>query len=291
MKREITPIISNAEKIESRVFLAPMEEVNDPAFRMVCKKAGAELTWTPLTSPLSPLQLILDDKPILQIFGAKEILNKDALKLNEFMKKYDDKVSGWDFNLGCPATTARNHKYGGYLIDLEVTEKIIKTMRENTKKPLLMKIRKSSIDKKHLEIAEKYCDAISIHPRTKEQGYSGDPDLEWAKKFKEKSKIPVIYSGNVSVENYKELLKTFDYVMIARNAIGHPEVFAKIKNNKKFKKDFREYLELAEKYSVPWRVIKFQAMQFTKGDKGSRKKRFKMIKATNIEELKEVFFS
>ncbi|NCN51905.1 tRNA-dihydrouridine synthase family protein [archaeon] len=274
----------------SRVFLAPMEEVNDPAFRLICKKAGAGLTYTPLTSPLSPIPLVLDDKPILQIFGGIELLQTSNSKLlTDFFVKYDKKVSGWDFNLGCPASTAKKHCYGAYLTDLETTEKIIKLMRENTKKPLSIKIRKSPLAYKHLKIAEKYCDLIAIHPRTKEQGYSGTPDLAWAKEFKKKSKIPVIYSGNVSQTNYPQLLTIFDYVMIGRNAIGHPEIFSKLTKTP-FKKDFKDYLKLAEKYNLPWRIIKFQAMQWTKGERGSRKKRAKMIEAKNLEELKFLFF-
>ena len=295
MKRKIIPILSDIRypisDIRNRVFLAPMEEVNDPAFRMLCKKAGAALTWTPLTSPLSPLPLILDDKPILQLFGGSELLKSDVrLQMSDFMKLYDSKVSGWDFNLGCPATTAKNHCYGSYLESPETVEKIISFMREHTEKPLLMKIRKSKYSYDYLKIAEKYCDAISIHPRTKEQAYSGDPDIEWAKGFKKDAKIPVIYSGNIDEKNHEEFLKTFDYVMIGRNAIGHPEIFAKISGNKRFKRDFKDYLVIAEKYDVPWRIIKFQAMQFTKGDYGSREKRASMIKVKNLEELKKIFF-
>jgi len=77
--------------------------------------------------------------------------------------------------------------------------------------------------------------------------------------------------------------------MIGRNAIGHPEIFSKLTKTP-FKKDFKDYLKLAEKYNLPWRIIKFQAMQWTKGERGSRKKRAKMIEAKNLEELKFLFF-
>ena len=103
------------------------------------------------------------------------------------MKKHDSKVAFWDFNLGCPAATAKKHGFGAYLTNVKTVEKIIKLMRESTKKPLTMKIRKSPLSDKFLKIAETYCDAIAIHPRTRVQGYSGDPDLEWAKKFKKDS--------------------------------------------------------------------------------------------------------
>lgn len=269
-------------KVKNKIFLAPMEEVNDLAFRMLCKKAGAGLTWTPLTSPLSPKEIVLSDKPVLQIFAT------ETRGIKEFMKKYDKKVFGWDFNLGCPAKTAKRHGFGSYLIDLEVIEKIVKLMSENTKKPLSIKIRKSEISYDLLKIAEKYCDYISIHPRTRAQGYSGEPDLEWAKEFKKNAKIPVVYSGNVDEKNYSKLLKIFDYVMIGRNAIGRPEIFSKITKTK-FKKSFSDYLKLAKKYEIPWRIIKFQAMQWTKGERDSKKKRLEIFRIKNLEELKNYF--
>ena len=276
MKRKLKSL-----RCKNKIFLAPMEEVNDPAFRLLCKKAGAGLTYTPLTNPLSPKSLILKDKPILQLF------TNNIRGIIPFMKKYNRKVSGWDFNLGCPATTAKKHKFGAYLTDLEKIEEIISLMHAQTKKTLSIKIRKSPIAYKLLEIAEKYCDVIAIHPRTKEQGYSGEPDIKWAEEFKKKSKIPVIYSGNVDEKNYKEFLKTFDYVMIGRAAIGHPEIFAKI-TKKKFKHSYRDYLKLAIKYDVPYRVIKFQAMQFTKGLRNSRKKRVEIYETKDLESLKEL---
>ncbi|OYT36810.1 hypothetical protein B6U91_00335 [Candidatus Pacearchaeota archaeon ex4484_71] len=268
--------------LKNRVFLAPMEEVNDIAFRLLCKEAGAGLTWTPLTSPLDPRKQNLEDKPILQIFAT----SKRGIK--KFMKKYDSKVSGWDFNLGCPAATARQQGYGSYFKNIKLIEEILKEMRSSTKKPLIVKIRKSDISFKVLEIAEKYCDAIAIHPRTREQGYSGEPDLDFALEIKKSSSIPVIYSGNVGEKNYKSFLEKFDFVMIGRAAIGHPEIFSKISGNKKFKRKFENYLDLAKKYGLPFRQIKFHAMQFTKGVRGSRKIRNEMIKAKEVEELEKV---
>ena len=265
---------------KNRIFLSPMEEVNDPAFRMLCKKAGAGLTFTPLSSPLNPQELCLPDKPVLQIFGN----STDGIK--EFMKKYDKKVKFWNFNMGCPSTRARQQGFGSYLEDLQVIEDILRTMSESTKKAVTVKIRKSHFAYDVLKIAEKHCDAIGIHPRTREQGYAGDPDIEWAKEFKKKAKIPVMYSGNIDEENYEEFLETFDYVMIGRKSIGHPEIFAQITGNKKFKRSFQDYLKLATKYGVLWRHIKFQAMQFTKGLANSTKMRLEIYKIKNIDELK-----
>lgn len=269
---------------ENKIFLAPMEEVNDIAFRLLCKKAGCGLTYTGMIHPQTHQKIDLDDEPVLQLFCTT------TKGVEKFVKKYDKKVSAWDFNLGCPAKTARKHGFGSYLKDLESIEKILKTIRENTKKPVLIKIRKSDISYNILEIAEKYCDAICIHPRTQAQGYSGKPDIKFAEEFKSRTNLPVIYSGDVNEKNYKSLLKKFDYVMIGREAIGRPEIFAKTSRNKKFKKSFQEYLKIAEKYNLPFRQIKFQAMNFTKGLRNSKKIRLEIFKVKNLEEIKKIKF-
>lgn len=268
-------------KIKSRVFLAPMEEINDIAFRLLCKKAGCNLTYTGMINPLSKKTLYLDDKPALQLFctGTKGI--------KEFIKKYDSQVSLWDLNLGCPAKNARKHGFGSYLKDLSIIEEILRTIRQSTKKPVTVKIRKSKLSFEVLKLAEKYCNAICIHPRTQEQGYSGEPDIKFAEEIKSRTFLPVIYSGNVNDRNYKELLRKFDYVMIGREAIGRPEIFSKITETP-FRKSFKEYLELTKKYKLPFRQIKLQAMNFTKGMKNSTKLRLEIFKIKNLEELEKI---
>lgn len=270
-------------KLKNKIFLAPMEEINDVAFRIICKKAGCGLTYTGMVSPLSKKKISLCDKPALQLFCT------DTRGIKEFMKKYDKKVCFWDLNLGCPAKTAKKHNYGSFMNNLKTIEEIIKEMRKCTKKPLTIKIRKSKISFDTLKIAEKYCDAICIHPRTQEQGYSGDPDLKFAEEIKSKTKLPVIYSGNVNKNNFKQLLKKFDYVMIGREAIGRPEIFAKITNTK-FKKSFKDYLRLAKKHDIPFRQIKLQAMNFTKGEKNSARLRKEISLSKNLKDIKNLIF-
>jgi tRNA-dihydrouridine synthase B len=267
----------------NKYLLAPMEEINDIAFRILCKKSGCGLTYTGMINPLTKQKIFLDDKPGLQLFC------NETKGIKEFIKKHDKKVFLWDFNLGCPAKIAQKNKIGAYLSDLKKIENILKEMRESTKKILTVKIRKSRISYNILKIAEKYCDAICIHPRTKDQGYSGKPDLEFAKKFKEKSKIPVIYSGDVNEKNADNFLKFFDYVMIGREAIGHPEIFSKLIKNKNTKNiQFKDYLKLAKKYKLPFRQIKLQAMNFTKGKKQATKLRLEIFKTRDIKDLENL---
>ncbi len=258
-----------------------MEEVNDVAFRMLCKKAGAGMTYTGMINPLTQKEPSLDDKPALQLFCTSE------KGIKEFMKKYDDKVSMWDFNLGCPAKTAKKHGFGSFLIgNLETIEKILKTMRESTDKPVSVKLRKSNNTLKIVKIAEKYCDAVCIHPRTQAQGYGGVPDIDFAEKLKSQTKLPVIYSGDVDEKNFKELLEKFDYVMIGRKAIGNPNIFSKILG-KKSEINFEEYMNLAREYKFPFRQLKFQAMCFTKGKENAKELRLEIFKIKTMPELKK----
>ena len=268
--------------LKNRIFLAPMAEVNDIAFRILCKKAGCGLTYTGMINPLSHQKLQLYDKPALQLFS----INEEGIK--EFIKKYEKKVSLFDFNLGCPAKTARKLGFGVFLHhNLEMIEKILKRMKESTKKPITIKLRKSKYALKIVKIAEKYCDAICIHPRIQAQGYSGEPDLDFAKKIKCAVSIPIIYSGNVNEKNYKALLKDFDFLMVGRSAIGNPDIFSKMLG-KETNFNFADYLNLAKKYNLHFNQIKFQSMWFTKGKTGGAEIREKLSKARTIREIKEI---
>ena len=96
-------------KLKNRFLLAPMLEPNDVAFRLLCKKAGCGLTYCGMTSPLSRQKMFLDDKPAVQLFG------NSAKGIASFIKKYDSKVSLWDFNLGCPSKLSKKMGHGAYL--------------------------------------------------------------------------------------------------------------------------------------------------------------------------------
>ena len=268
--------------LKNPFLLAPMHEVNDIAFRLLCKKAGASLCYTGLLSPLSKQKLILDDKPAIQIFA------KNPKGIKEFIKKYDKKVSLWDFNLGCPSKRAEACGVGSYMhSNLNQIEEILKEIRKSTKKPITIKLRKSNNAEEIIKIANKYCDAICIHPRTKEQGYSGLPDIEFAKQLKQITKLPLIYSGDVNESNAKALLKDFDFLMIGRSAIGNPCIFSRL-IGKSSDINFMDYLKLAKKYKLDFTQIKFQTMNFTKGKEGASKIREKLSKTKNLEELEKI---
>ena len=191
-------------KPKNRLFLAPMLEPNDIAFRLLCKKAGCALTYTGMINPLSKQKIILDDKPAIQIFCTK------PKGIKEFIKKHEKKAVLFDFNLGCPSTLAEKMGFGSFLHeDIDAIEEILKVMRESTSKPITIKLRKSAKARDIAKMAEKYVDAIGIHPRTQKQGYAGEPDFEFAMRLKSESCLPIIYSGNVNASNIPKLLDNF----------------------------------------------------------------------------------
>jgi len=271
-------------KLKNRFILAPMLEPNDISFRLLCKKAGCALTFTGMINTKNNKEIILDDKPALQIFS------NDENEIKSFMKKYDKKVSLWDYNLGCPSKLSRKLQHGAFLQkDVDKVTKILKEIRCSTKKPCTVKLRKSNHAIEIAKIAEDLgFNAIIIHPRTIEQGYSGNPDYEFALKLKQKVKISVIYSGNVNINNYQKILNDFDFIMIGRNAIGNPGIFSKL-INKKSKISFKNYLKLSQKYRTSYRQIKYQAMNFTKNNKNAKEMRRNLIKSKNIEEITKLF--
>lgn len=260
-----------------------MEAINDIAFRTLCKKAGAGLVYTGMINPLTKQKIDLEDKPAIQLFS------KDGKGIREFIKKHDKEAMLWDFNLGCPAKTAKRHGFGFFMNnELELIEKILSEMRQATKKPLTIKIRISQNTEKIIKIAEKYCEAISIHPRTQAQGYSGKPDIAFVERIKSQTSLPIIYSGNVNEKNANKLSESFDFVMIGREAIGNPNIFSKLSGSKK-EFSFKDYLKIATKYKLSFSQIKNQAMNFTKNQNGAKKMRASLIRARNLEDIKKVY--
>ena len=273
--------------LKNPYFLAPMHEVNDIAFRELCKKAEASLVYTGLTNPQSRKPLNLEDKPAIQLSCNKT----DGLK--EFIKNNDKNCSLWDFNLGCPSLHAKKSKTGFFMLkNLRIIEEILRIIKQNTKKPVTIKIRKVELEdiKPIIALAKKYCDAIAIHPRTQEQGYSGIPDFEFARKIKMMTKLPIIYSGNInSKQEADKILKEFNFVMIGRQAIGNPNIFYELTNtNPKNKITFKDYLKLAEKYKLNFQQIKFQAINFTKGIEGASKIRALLSSTRKMGDIKKL---
>lgn len=305
-------MVKKFPKLESKLILAPMHDITNLAFRLMCKKYGASLVCTELLSAnaiargnksaLLSAKTCKNEKPVsAQIFGQNTEM---IVKAGKLLEKDFEVI---DFNLGCPSCRIMKQGSGGYLLKRpKKIKEIVKSLEESINKPLTIKLRKG-VDKKEsaLEIVENchdFVSAIVIHPRTVEQGYSGKADWDLIKQIKEKVNCIVIGNGDVvDGKSCKEMLKETrcDYVMIGRAAIGNPFIFKQInhflktgkeifqKKEEKIK-DYFEYIEIAKKYKIfSLKDAKQKAIEFTKGIEKSKELRKKLNKIKSFEVLKK----
>lgn len=229
-------------KINSNVFLAPMASVTDRPFRTLCKMLGAGLTYTEMVSvkglyykSKKTEELLatssLEHPCAVQLFGHEPEIFKSVIESGVL-----DKFDIIDINMGCPAPKIVKNGDGSALMkDLNLASQIIKACKAATNKPITVKFRKGfkKNDDKLVEFA-KMCEqsgasAITIHPRTREDMFSGTINLEDIKKVKAVVNIAVIGNGDVrSVEEFNKMKTVCDAVMIGREAVKSPEIFLEI---------------------------------------------------------------
>ncbi|MFA6073227.1 MAG: tRNA-dihydrouridine synthase [Candidatus Woesearchaeota archaeon] len=305
---------------KSKVFLAPMAGITDPAFRLLCLEQGAGLVITELTSihaivakeKIAGKEEMLDfvsfsgkEHPIgIQLFGSNIEETKKAVELVE---PYFDII---DFNIGCPAQHITAQMAGAALLDKpEHMEKLLSTLVSSTNKPVSIKMRSGVTKNNKLflrigKIAEDVgVSMVALHPRTVEQGYSGNSDWTLIKELKEKISVPVIGNGDIrSPIEAKQMFEETgcDYIMIGRAAMGNPFIFKQVNNYllngtieeislEKKKNEFLKYATLTEKYVVPFPNIKSQAMYFTRGLVGGAQLRTKISKTKTVDEIRDLF--
>jgi len=239
-------------KIEKALLLAPMEDVTDMSFRLVCKNFGADIVYTEFVNSegltrdnvrtFKKMQISDKERPIcIQIYGEKiESMTIAAKKAEEQNPDFID------INAGCWVKKIASRGAGaGLLRDLSYFEKMVKSVVSNVKKPITVKTR-IGWDSENINILETArmleangISALTIHCRTKTQGHSGEPDWSWIEKVKNVVKIPIALNGGVfQPEDVKKAFdKTgADAVMIARGAIGQPWIFAQAKELIKYGK-------------------------------------------------------
>lgn len=240
--------IGNIDLGERPVLLAPMEDVTDIAFRLMCKRFGADMVYTEFVSSDALIRsvnktqqkLIVSDeeRPVaIQIYGRDVDSMVEAAKICEAAQP-----DVLDINFGCPVKRVAGKGAGAGMLRniplmLEITRAVVKAVRI----PVTVKTR-LGWDADHkiiVELAEQLQDcgiaALSIHGRTRSQMYTGEADwtLIGAVKNNPRMVIPIIGNGDVtSAEVCRKRFEDYgvDGVMIGRGSIGRPWIFREVKH-------------------------------------------------------------
>jgi len=287
------------------VVLAPMLEITNLPFRLICRKAGASLGFTEMVyasaiihrnkRTLNMIKSSKEDSPLgIQITANNTIEIKKAL---DCMKS-----KFVDLNCGCPSDRIIGNKAGAYLLNSpEKIAEMIKTMKKFAT-VITVKVRlgfkKNNAIKLAKTIEKAGADAITVHARLASQGYDFPADWNWLKKIKESIGIPVIGNGDILTgEDAAKILDITDGAMIARAAIGDPLVFERIihylKTGKEkefnFKKNilaFKDYLKLSEKHKFTnLAQIKYLGSKFIRNIPKASTYRDKLMHLSSIDEI------
>ncbi len=306
--------------IPGNLFLAPLAGFTDRAFRSVCLTHGASFTYSEMVSAEAlarnseKTRLLMERAENEKLLGIQIFLSgEDTAKraLPEILKANPTVI---DINCGCPVPKVVKNGAGAALMQKpQIIEQIVRFLTNETDIPVTVKFR-SGWDMNSLNFIEFAGYAVqggasllTMHARTRSQGYSGSADWDLLKELKTSFTVPVIGSGNIfSPQDALNMLEEtgVDGVLFARGAMGNPFIFNRtIKllktgetlpamNLKEKINTAWEHLNLAAVYKgekTACREMKKQLCSYTKGAPGSASLRNKIVHAENMEEYREIF--
>ncbi len=240
--------IGNIELGDRPVFLAPMEDVTDIGFRLLCKRFGASMVYTEFVSAealvrsvkstVGKLTISDDERPVgIQIYGRDVASMVEAAKIVEQAKP--DLI---DLNFGCPVKKVAGKGAGAGMLQnvpllLEITREVVKAVSL----PVTVKTRLgwSGDNLIITDLAERLQDcgisALTIHGRTRAQMYTGQADWTLIGEVKRNPRITIPIIGNGDITSAEEAATAFDRygvdaIMVGRATFGRPWIFKEIRD-------------------------------------------------------------
>jgi tRNA-dihydrouridine synthase B len=240
--------IGNIEFGPKPVFLAPMEDVTDIGFRLLCKRYGASMVYTEfvsaealvrsIKSTVSKLTISDEERPVgIQIYGRDVEAMVEAAQIVE--QAGPDVI---DLNFGCPVKKVAGKGAGAGMLQniplmLEITRKVV----DAVKVPVTVKTRLGWNQEQLIitDLAEQLQDcgiqALTIHGRTRAQMYTGEADWTLIGEVKRNPRIhiPIIGNGDITTpEKAKEAFERYgvDAIMVGRATFGRPWIFKEIRD-------------------------------------------------------------
>ena len=219
--------IGNIKFEKYPVFLAPMEDVTDPAFRLLCKRFGADMVYSEFISSDALIRSIKSTERKLEIYDqerpvAIQLYGRDVESITEAAKIAESaKPDIIDLNFGCPVKKVAGKGGGaGLLKDIPKMMEIINSVAKNVSIPVTVKTRLGWDNNSKIitTIAEQIQDngaqALTIHGRTRAQMYTGEADWTLIGEVKNnpRIKIPIIGNGDITTpERAKECFDKYGY--------------------------------------------------------------------------------
>ncbi len=314
------PVKISSLVVPGNLFLAPLAGFTDPAFRQICLEHGASFTYSEMVSAEALARNsgktinLMKRAPGETLLGIQIFLPDRSTAHRALPVLLKAKPSLIDINCGCPVPKVVKTGSGSALMrDPEKIGEIVKAITDNTDIPVTVKIRSGwdSGSINYLEAAEYAVKAgaalITMHPRTRTQGYSGFADWSMLKKLKNTIDVPVIGSGNLFIpEDAQRMLKEtgIDGVMFARGAIGNPFIFEHTKEllttgsctgtvtvHTRFSAALTHLKRCIDDKgeSAACREMRKHMGSYTKGIKGGAALRNKVVHASTYDEYEEIF--
>lgn len=300
------------------VALAPMADMTDLPFCLICKSKGTPLMFREMVSSeavirenpktLKMCEFDARERPIVQqIFGARPDVMAEAARLIEERFQPD----AIDINMGCPVYNIVSKFNGAFLIkEPERAAEIIRKMKAAVSVPVSVKTRLGwDDDRQILEfvkvVEDAGADLISIHGRTKAQGYSGTANWDRIGEARKNTTLPVLVNGDIiDLATAKEALSRSgaDGVLVARGGLGNPWIFKRLEQGLREGIDpgeptmderietIREHARLQVEHYGERGLIKLRKhlpwyFKNMNGEGGLKELRSKLVRITTLAEL------